>query len=188
MSTHKAYEQPYENYWHILYPRYADPDSGAYWYGRWKTAGMCMGLFDERQQARHEWIATGPRKGREESHATAIVTHHASPVRSLTAKVCVTCLWISRNLDEEHPGITGDYQPIDTQWNDYASNAICRPSARPDGPGCWIITRHYVTASSELASGGCKAHEANVRASSTIAATSAPMSVPTITREAIADP
>ena len=70
-----------------------------------------MGLFGERQQARHEWIATGPRRGREESHATAVVTHHASPVRSLTVKVCLSCLWISRNLDEEHPGITGDGLP-----------------------------------------------------------------------------
>jgi hypothetical protein len=35
------------------------------------------------------------------------VTYHASSVRSLTVKVCLTCLWISRNLDEEHPGITG---------------------------------------------------------------------------------
>ena len=51
----------------------------------------CMGLFGERQQARHEWIATGPRRGREESHATAVVTYHASPVSSLTVKVCLTC-------------------------------------------------------------------------------------------------
>lgn len=50
------------------------------------------------------WIATGPRRGREEAHATAVVTYHASPARSLTVKACLTCLWISRNLDEEHPG------------------------------------------------------------------------------------
>jgi len=24
------------------------------WYGSWKTAAMCMGLFDERQRARQE--------------------------------------------------------------------------------------------------------------------------------------
>jgi hypothetical protein len=71
--------------------------------GRWKTAEMCIGLFDARQQARHKWIASGPRRGREEAHATAVVTYHASPVRSLTVKVCLSCLWISRNLDEVHP-------------------------------------------------------------------------------------
>jgi hypothetical protein len=43
MSTHKAYEQPYENYWHILYPRYADPDSGAYWYPS-KPSVLAMSL------------------------------------------------------------------------------------------------------------------------------------------------
>jgi hypothetical protein len=103
-----VYEQPYRHYWRVLYPEYAEPKSTAHWYGSWKTAQMCMGLFDERQQARHEWIADGPRRGREEAHATAVVTYHASPVRSLTVKVCLSCLWISRNLNEGHPGITGD--------------------------------------------------------------------------------
>jgi hypothetical protein len=79
MSTHEAYEQPYQHYWHELYPEYADPESTAHWYGRWKTAGMCMGLFDERQQARHEWIANGPRRGCEEALAPAVVTYYASP-------------------------------------------------------------------------------------------------------------
>jgi hypothetical protein len=96
-------EPPYRRYWLALYPEYADPRSRPHWYGKWKTAEMCMGLFGERQQARHEWIAIGPRLGREESHVTAVVTHHASPVRSLTAKVCLSCLWISRIFDEEHP-------------------------------------------------------------------------------------
>jgi hypothetical protein len=96
-------EQPYREYWRALYPEYADPESTAYWHGKWKTAEMCMGLFGERQQARHQWIASGPRRGREESHVTAAVTHHASPVRWLTVKVCLSCLWISSNLDEEHP-------------------------------------------------------------------------------------
>lgn len=112
MSTHKAYEQPYEHYWRVLYPAYANPESMAHWYGRWKTAGMCMGLFDERQQARHEWIASGPRRGREESHETAVVTYHASPVRSLTVKVCLSCLWVSRDLNEEHPGPVPGYEPL----------------------------------------------------------------------------
>ena len=98
------HEQPHRQYWAALYPQYADPNSTAHWYGQWKTAEMCMGLFGERQQARHQWIATGPRRGREEAHATAVVTYHASPARSLTVKACLTCLWISRNLDEEHPG------------------------------------------------------------------------------------
>jgi len=97
------YEQPYRHYWRVLYQEYAEAGSKAHWYDRWKAAAMCMGLFDARQQARHKWIGTGPRRGREEPHATAVVTYHASPVRSLTAKVCLTCLWISRNLDEGHP-------------------------------------------------------------------------------------
>lgn len=95
--------EPHRHYWQVLYPGFAEPGSTAHWYGKWKTATMCMGLFGERQQARHDWIATGPRRGREESHVTAVVTHHASPVRSLTAKVCLSCLWVSENLDEEHP-------------------------------------------------------------------------------------
>jgi hypothetical protein len=49
------------------------------------------------------WSGSGPRRGREEPHATAIVTYHASPVRSLTVKVCLVCLWVSRNLNAEHP-------------------------------------------------------------------------------------
>ena len=57
------YEQPYRQYWRVLYPEFSDPKSTAYWYGKWKTAEMCMGLFDERQQARHQWIADGPRRG-----------------------------------------------------------------------------------------------------------------------------
>lgn len=97
------YEQPYRHYWRVLYPQFTNPGSTAHWLGKWKTAEMCMGLFGERQQARHEWIATGPRRGREESHVTEVVTHRASPVRSLTAKVCLGCLWVSRDLDEEHP-------------------------------------------------------------------------------------
>jgi hypothetical protein len=95
-------EPQYRHYWRVLYPEYAEPQSTAYWYGKWKTVEMCIGLFDERQQARHKWIASGPRRGREESHATAVVTYHASPVRSLTVKVCLSCHWVSRNLDEEH--------------------------------------------------------------------------------------
>jgi hypothetical protein len=95
-------DEPYRHYWRILYPEYADPRSKAHWYGKWKTSEMCMGLFGARQRARHEWIARGPRRGREEAHATAVVTHHASPVRSQTVKVCLGCLWVSADLDAEH--------------------------------------------------------------------------------------
>jgi hypothetical protein len=97
------YEQPYRQYWRVLYPDYAARESTVHWLAKWKTAEMAMGIFGERQHARHLWIASGPRRGREEAHATAVVTYHASPVRSLTMKVCLTCLWVSRNLDEEHP-------------------------------------------------------------------------------------
>ncbi|MCV7441248.1 hypothetical protein H7K33_03325 [Mycobacterium paraense] len=96
------HEEPYRHYWRALYPEYASTGSTAHWYGKWKTSMMCMGLFGERQQARHEWIATGPRRGREDSHVTVVVTHHASSVRSLTVKACLTCPWVSRDLDEEH--------------------------------------------------------------------------------------
>jgi hypothetical protein len=82
--------------------RACQPKSKSHWYGKWKTREMCMGLFGERQRARHEWIANGPRRGREEAHATAVVTYHASPVRSRTVKVCLVCLWISPDLDAEH--------------------------------------------------------------------------------------
>src|SRR5947209_15165373 len=108
MSTHEVQEEPHRHYWRLLYPEFADPSSGAYWYGRFKTLLTCIGLFGERQQARHQWIATGPRRGREESHVTAVVIYHASPESSLTVKVCLSCLWVSRNLDEQHPGSTGD--------------------------------------------------------------------------------
>jgi hypothetical protein len=67
-----------------------------------KTSEVCMGLFDERQRVRHEWIASGRRRGRQEAHATAVVTYHASPVRSATVRVCCVCLWISADLDAEH--------------------------------------------------------------------------------------
>ena len=59
------YEQPYWQYRRVLYPEYADPKSTAHWYGKWKTAEMCMGLFDQRQQARHDWIEFGAVAGTE---------------------------------------------------------------------------------------------------------------------------
>jgi hypothetical protein len=101
-ATWRDGDDPYRHYWRVLYPEYADPKSKSHWYGKWKTSEMCMGLFGERQLARHEWIAIGPRRGRDEAHATAVVTYHASPVRSRTVKVCFGCLWISADLDGEH--------------------------------------------------------------------------------------
>jgi hypothetical protein len=95
-------DEPYRNYWRILYPEYGDPESQVHWYAKWKTSEMAMGLFGARQQARHEWIASGPRRGREEAHATAVVTFHASPVRSRTVKVCLVCLWVSADLGAQH--------------------------------------------------------------------------------------
>ena len=102
MSIYDSYEQEYRHYWRVLYPKEADPDSGAFWLARYKTLGMCSGLFAQRQQARHKWIATWPPLGRKEAHVTAVVTYHASPVRSRTVKVCLSCLWISGDLDAEH--------------------------------------------------------------------------------------
>ncbi len=95
-------DKPYRHYWRALYPEYADPESRAHWYAKWKTSEMCMGLFGARQRARYEWIASGPRSGREESHATAVVIHRPSPVRSQTVKLCLVCLFISADLGAEH--------------------------------------------------------------------------------------
>jgi hypothetical protein len=101
-DTSRRDDLPYRHYWRVLYPKCADPKSKAHWLARLKTSEMCMGLFSERQRARHEWIASGPRRSREEAHATALVTYHASPVRSQTVKVCLSCLWISPDLDAAH--------------------------------------------------------------------------------------
>ncbi len=38
-------EPQYRQYWRVLYPEYAEPKSTAHWYGKWKTAEMCMGLL-----------------------------------------------------------------------------------------------------------------------------------------------
>jgi hypothetical protein len=52
--------EQHRHYWRVLYPEYATPESTAHWYGKWKTSKMCIGLFNKRQHARHEWIASGP--------------------------------------------------------------------------------------------------------------------------------
>jgi hypothetical protein len=95
-------DEPYRYYWRVLYAEYGHPESQAHFYPKWKTSEMCMGLFEARQRARHKRIASGSRRGHEEAHVTAVVTHHASPVRSQTVKVCLSCLWISTDLDAEH--------------------------------------------------------------------------------------
>ena len=50
------YEQPYRHYWRALYPEFAVPIDGAL-VRQVEDAEMCIGLFGERQRARHEWIA-----------------------------------------------------------------------------------------------------------------------------------
>lgn len=96
MSIHG--EQAWQTYHRVLYPEYAQGQR--HWYGKWKTSEMCMGLFGERQAARMEWFRN--RQGRDFAHPTAIVTYHASPVRSMTVKVCLQCLWVSLNLGAKH--------------------------------------------------------------------------------------
>lgn len=96
MSIHG--EQAWQSYHRDLYPEF--PQGRRHWCGTWKTSEMCMGLFGERQAARQEWFRN--RRGQDFSHPTAVVTYHASPVRSSTVKVCLQCLWVSRDLNVEH--------------------------------------------------------------------------------------
>ncbi len=67
-----------------------------------------MGLFNKRQSARQEWFRN--RQGRAFVHPTTVVTYHATPARSLTAKVCLQCLWVSRDLEANHE--SPEAQPI----------------------------------------------------------------------------
>jgi hypothetical protein len=59
-------DPPHRHYLRVLYRKGADPKSNAHWLARLKTSEMCVRLFAERQQARREWIASGPRRGRPE--------------------------------------------------------------------------------------------------------------------------
>ena len=102
MSIWQIGDEPYRHYWRVLYPRFADP-STAHWLGKWKTLEMCMGLFAARQRARHALIRKG--EWLKDAHSTAVVTFHASPVRAQTAKVCLSCLWITGDVDAEHPDL-----------------------------------------------------------------------------------
>jgi hypothetical protein len=103
MSDYLLGDEPYRQYLRALYPDHAAPDTQMHWYSKWKTYEMCIGLFGQRQRARH--ALTGNDEWREGGHPTAVVTFHASPVRSLTAQVCLRCLWISTDLDETHANL-----------------------------------------------------------------------------------
>ncbi len=94
--SNDGFERPWRAYWHVLFPGY---ETG-HWYARWKTSEMCIGLFHERQAARQEWFRN--RQGQDFVHPTAVVTYDASPVRSMTAKVCLQCLWVSTDPNAEH--------------------------------------------------------------------------------------
>ena len=94
--SNDSFEPPWRAYWHVLFP---DVET-AHWYAQWKTSEMCIGLFRERQVARQKWFRN--RQGRDFVHPTAVVTYHASPVRSMTVKVCLQCLWVSADLDALH--------------------------------------------------------------------------------------
>ncbi|MCV7176140.1 hypothetical protein [Mycolicibacterium sphagni] len=127
MSTHEFDEQAYQDYWRVLYPTCADPDSNAYWLARMKTAEMCRGLFRERQWVRDKWIAAGPSRGPEECHVTAVVTYDASPVRSQTVKVCLACLWISGDRDAQHG--EAEYSPAAKLEESIILDLVYTPSA-----------------------------------------------------------
>ena len=96
--SNDGYERPWRTYWRVLYPEWAHGQG--HWYGKWKTSEMCMGLYDARQSARFEWPRNA--QGEPVPHPTAVVTFHASSVRSITAKVCLQCLWVSRDLNAPH--------------------------------------------------------------------------------------
>jgi hypothetical protein len=93
--------QAHRQYWRVLYPQYGTPGSQAHWMGKWKTQEECMGLFRARERLRADWYAEHP--GRRAPHVTIIATYVASPVRSLTAKVCLGCLWVSPDPVADHP-------------------------------------------------------------------------------------
>ena len=61
---------------------------------------MCIGLFHERQAARQEWFRN--RQGQDFVHPTASSPTTRPLVRSMTAKVCLQCLWVSTDLNAEH--------------------------------------------------------------------------------------
>ena len=54
-----------------------------------------MGFFDERQRARHEWIASGTRREREEAHLRAGSTYPASVLTPYPSGVESACGTVS---------------------------------------------------------------------------------------------
>ena len=90
-------EQAWQTYHRVLYPEYARGQR--HWYGKWKTSEMCMGLFGT---AGCPSGVVPESAGTRLCHPTAVVTYHASPVRSMTVKVCLQCLWVSGDLSAEH--------------------------------------------------------------------------------------
>ena len=66
-----------------------------HWYGSWKTAAMCMGLFDERQRAGHGWIASGTRRERGEAHLGAGSTYPASVLTPYPTELESACGTVS---------------------------------------------------------------------------------------------
>jgi len=93
---------PAIHYWHVLHPSQAAADSTRHWYGKWKTREECTGLWEKRESLR-AWYESTNFGWPKDAHANALATYRSSPVRSLTAKVCLGCLWVSRDLDAQHP-------------------------------------------------------------------------------------
>ena len=84
-----------------------DPLTGEELAAKYAAAGSgrparCAGDSSTKGSGRrHEWYEATRGRVRE-PHPTAVVTYHASPVRSRTVKACLTCLWIAGDLDTEH--------------------------------------------------------------------------------------
>lgn len=93
-------EEPAKRYWRLLYPEQADENSTSHWYGRWRTYEQSIGLWDKRERLRQWYEDSGQTLS--DPHVTTVTTFHATPLRSLTAKVCLGCMWASRDLNAEH--------------------------------------------------------------------------------------
>jgi hypothetical protein len=93
-----AVAEPEQSYWRQLYPSYAAGDSVAFWLGKQKTLENCIALWEERERVR----LAGEVPLTSAEHTTAVITARASPVRSVTARVCMNCTWVSRELDAAH--------------------------------------------------------------------------------------
>ena len=79
------YEQ-HRHYWRVLYPEYANPDSTAHWYGKWKTAMMCMGYMTKGSRLDTSGFQMAHVGGARNPFSFAfIVTAAAGPVVSVVA-------------------------------------------------------------------------------------------------------